>query len=112
MKTEMQDTNSKVESPKSEDLEFDKNSNELQPGTIEDREGYEAAIESGTIAEIPERNIKFVGTGEPPLAIHGAFSCTLPDAETQKRGFYHADARKIIQIFPKRYKRFQKLGDV
>lgn len=93
------------------DLEFAPGG-ETQPGTIEDREGYEAAIHSGTITEIPDRNIVFVGDGEPPLAMHGAFRCELPDAETQKRSFYHADASRIIKHFPKKYKRFQKLGDV
>ncbi len=63
-------------------------------------------------ASDPKRNIIFVGDGEPPTALHGTFRCTLPDAETQKAGFYHEDARRIIQHFPKKYKRFQKLGDV
>lgn len=57
-------------------------------------------------------NIIFVGEGEPPTAIHGVFKTTLPDAATQRAGFYHPQARQIIRLFSKQYKRYQRLGDV
>lgn len=82
-----------------------------QPGEISDPEKYEAAIADGTLGEIPHRNIIFVGDGEPTTAYHGAFSVELPDPETQRKGFYHPQARSIIQQFPKKYKKFVRKGD-
>jgi hypothetical protein len=90
---------------------FDPENPDLQPGEIVDREGYEAAINDGSIGEIPERNIVYIGEGEPATAYHGAFKVTLPDAETQRRGFYHPQARQIIQHLPRKYKRFVKKGE-
>jgi hypothetical protein len=59
----------------------------------------------------PLKNIIFVGDGEPATAYHGAFKAELPDAEIQRRGFYHPQASKIIGQFPKKYKRFIRKGD-
>lgn len=70
------------------------------------REAFTAETTEG-----PDRNIIFVGDGEPPLSIHGAFKAELPDAETQRAGFYHEKAREIIAHFPSRYKRFKRKGD-
>lgn len=82
-----------------------------QPGEIVDREAYEAAIHAGSIGELPPRNIIYVGDGEPATAYHGAFSVEMPDAKTQKRGFYHPQARQIIGHFPKKYKKFIRIGE-
>ncbi len=87
-----------------------KDKQDLQPGEIVDRDGYEAAIHSGSISEIPERNIIFVGKGEPATAYYGTFRVELPDAETQKQGFYHERAREIISQFPRKYKKFIRKG--
>jgi hypothetical protein len=57
------------------------------------------------------RNIIFVGKGDAPASIHGAFKAALPDSETQKNGFYHENAREIIAHFPKMYKKFARKGD-
>jgi len=36
----------------------------------------------------------------------------LPDSGSQKRGFYHPDANRIIRAFPQLYKSFVKKGEV
>jgi hypothetical protein len=59
----------------------------------------------------PDRNIIFVGEGEPTLEFHGAFKVKLPDAETQRKGFYHEKAAAIIQHHSKLYKKFVRKGD-
>lgn len=82
-----------------------------QPGAIEDQQAYDAATASGQVAEINPKNIIFVGDGEPTMKIHGVFKAELPDAATQKAGFYHPKARQIIQLFSKQYKRFVRKGD-
>jgi hypothetical protein len=94
-----------------DDLRFDPANSDPQPGIIENRERYEAGIHSGKIGEIPERNVVFVGKGDAPTSIHGAFKADLPDSDTQKRGFYHEKAREIIAHFPKMYKKFARKGD-
>ncbi|MEO5859178.1 MAG: hypothetical protein ABIR33_09545 [Pyrinomonadaceae bacterium] len=58
-----------------------------------------------------DRNIIYVGKGDPATAYHGAFRVDLPDAETQRRGFYHPQARQIIQQLPSKYKKFIRKGD-
>lgn len=67
-----------------------------------------------TVADIPTEapNIIFVGEGDPPPAMNGVFKTVLPDAATQRAGFYHPQARQIIRLFSKQYKRYQRLGDV
>jgi hypothetical protein len=67
--------------------------------------------ESNRLDPQPEKNIIFIGDGDPPLSIHGVLKAELPDAETQKRGFYHERAREIVSHFPRSYKRMVKLGD-
>jgi hypothetical protein len=36
----------------------------------------------------------------------------LPDSDSQKRGFYHPDANRIIRAFPRLYKSFVKKGEL
>jgi hypothetical protein len=79
----------------------DPSSNGRQPGEVADEDK----------SVLDPKNIVFVGEGEPPLALHGVFKAQLPDAETQRSGFYHEKAREIIQHFPSKYKRMVKLGD-
>lgn len=67
--------------------------------------------ETKVAKDAPEKNIIFVGEGEPTTAINGIFKAELPDAATQKAGFYHPKAKEIIGHFPKKYKRFKKLGE-
>lgn len=65
-------------------------------------------------------NIIFVGKRErngviekftPPLTIRESNKVyELPNAETQLKGFYHDDARTIIQAFPHLYKPLKVKG--
>lgn len=62
----------------------------------------------------PQLNIKFIGKveikgetvkGEPPTNINTANGeITLPDADTQHKGFYHERANELIRLFPYFYK--------
>ncbi|MCP9494066.1 MAG: hypothetical protein MSG64_06365 [Pyrinomonadaceae bacterium MAG19_C2-C3] len=65
-------------------------------------------------------NIKFIGkdeevngkmvAAEPFKSInHGMKAIKLPDAETQRAGFYHDDAIEIIRLFPNQYKQVVKV---
>jgi hypothetical protein len=57
------------------------------------------------------RNIIFIGTGEPfPHFNTATEKVKLPDAETQKKGFYHEKAGWIIALFPQFYKVFKPKG--
>ena len=78
-----------------------------------DLDGKDAVItEIGAPQPDPEKNIIFVGKDrEPPLAFHGVFRAELPDAETQKAGFYHEHAGQIIAHRPRLYKRLKGKGD-
>jgi hypothetical protein len=58
-----------------------------------------------------QRNIIYIGDKEPSTAYHGALRVNLPDAETQRKGFYHPQARQIIQHLPKLYKKFVRKGE-
>jgi hypothetical protein len=93
---------------------------DLEPGEMLEEGETPAGLESRPLAPSelgegwepePDRNIIYVGDGEPATEYHGAFKVSLPHAETQKRGFYHEQARQIIQQFPKKYKRFVQKGD-
>lgn len=64
--------------------------------------------------KIDDRNIIFVRQDREPstLIVDGQGSFELPDAETQKQGFYHAHAAQIIRLLPQSYKKFVRKGDV
>ena len=78
---------------------------------IRGRQASRSASPAIEAVESDERNIIYVGDGEPATGYHGAFEIELPDAETQRRGFYHADASRIIRHFPKKYKKFVRKGE-
>lgn len=56
-------------------------------------------------------NVMFVGkTGEPLREIYGVQRMSLPDEETQRKGFFHENARELTIMFPKLYKSLVKKG--
>ena len=58
-----------------------------------------------------DRNIIFIGSGEPPARIvDGDLLIDLPSAETQKTGFYNEYAGRITKAFPSIFKKFAKKG--
>ncbi|MGI8996771.1 MAG: hypothetical protein ACR2GW_08900 [Pyrinomonadaceae bacterium] len=77
----------------------------------------------------PEPNVRFIGKPEvihvkinaqgkevvievlPPTKInHGQSTIRLPDAETQRAGFYHAEAATIVRLYGHFYKLIQPKG--
>lgn len=92
-------------------------------GEISEPEVLSATTEPDieTVGELRDPNIIFVGKrplngewveSEPPASlIDGNLTFSMPDAETQKGGFYRSDAVRIIRAFPGLYKRFVKKGD-
>lgn len=73
----------------------------------------EKTDEANEKATLPP-NIKFIGTGQAPEIINdGSTTIVMPQASVQMSGaFYHSEAARICRLFPKKYKKFQKLGEV
>jgi hypothetical protein len=66
----------------------------------------------GTDNKVREKNIIYTGDGEGMAHINtptGHGTIYLP--ENQKKGFYHKEANKIIQMFPHLYKRVKPKGE-
>lgn len=64
--------------------------------------------------DTPYPNIIFIGSGEPPVTIQdGSTEILLPSAEEQKAGpFHHAEQVTICRLFPRLFKKYQKLSEV
>lgn len=62
---------------------------------------------------VNEKNIIFVVKGREAsreIRTHNKL-ISLPSSDEQKRGFYHEDAKIIIETFPDFYKAFVKKGE-
>lgn len=102
------------------DAEF-VNESDPQPGEIVDQEGYQAALDSGEIEEIPAPNIQFVGKRRqngvlvpmtaPVLLNDASVTIEMPSPEVQAKPFYHPDAVRIRNLFPKLYKQPVSKGE-
>lgn len=61
---------------------------------------------------VDDRNIIHIAETEPTMLLrNGNTKYELPDAETQKRGFYHPEAIELIRRYPSKFKRFKRKGD-
>lgn len=70
-----------------------------------------SAVEETPVEKKPEPNIVFIGTGKAVTQINdGMTSMVLP--EDQSKPFYHAEAARLCRLFPNKFKRFQRLGEV
>lgn len=57
--------------------------------------------------EEPKPNIIFTGKAEAPAwRRNGEHQYHLPNDPTQKKGFYHPEARELIRAYPKDFKAF------
>lgn len=69
--------------------------------------------ENSADEQLQDPNIIYVGRdGRAPASIRdGRNTFTLPDAETQAAGFYHAHAGVICRLLPSLYKAFIRKGE-
>jgi hypothetical protein len=66
----------------------------------------------GTDNKVREKNIIYTGDGEGMAHINTPTGqILLPEPIVQKKGFYHADAKAVIQMFPHLYKRVKPKGE-
>ncbi len=64
------------------------------------------------VEEVFQRNIIYVAETEPSIMLrNGNKRYDLPDAATQKKGFYHPEASELIRRYPSKFKRFKRKGD-
>lgn len=59
-------------------------------------------------------NVKLASGAEPlgegPITVGMDIIGSLPDAKTQKAGFYFEDANLLVQLFPSHFKRIVEKG--
>jgi hypothetical protein len=95
---------------------FDQSSSLIEPRDLAPGEMLESVelskIGSPLTASDPERNVIYVDDKEPSTLLrNGNTKYELPDAETQRKGFYHPQASELIRNYPSKFKRFKRKGD-
>lgn len=62
-----------------------------------------------------ESNVRLAAEAKPlgkgPVTVGDKVLCELPDADTQRAGFYCKEAERLVQLYPGRFKLIQTLGE-